>query len=532
MPESLMSKSLMSDHSSFHALPLLDQTQMPLISALQTATQWDHAPFYMPGHKRGQGSPAALVNLLGQAALAADLPELPGLDNLFAATGVIQAAQALAADAFGAERTWFLVNGSTGGVEAMILATCSPGDKIILPRNVHRSAISGLILSGAAPIFVQPDYDPELDIAHSLTPAAIAQALAQHGDAKAVMLVSPTYYGVCGNISAIAELAHAHDLPLLVDEAHGPHFAFHPDLPTPALQAGADLVVQSVHKVLAGLTQSALLHRQGHRVDCDRVCRALSLIQSTSPNYLLLASLDAARQQMATTGKELMTRTLALAEEARRRIAAIPYLSVLDAAQVGRTPGFFQLDATRLTVDVSRLSISGFEADEWLCDRGQVIAEIPAQNYLTFIISLGNTPQDIDRLVQGFQQLSRLYPPESEPATTAASSSLFDSQDSFSSRDLQDISAGLMPSLPPSPPAPLTPRQAFFAATTTVALEDAIGQVSAELVCPYPPGIPVLLPGEQVTRTAVELLQRVLAAGGLITGCADAQLQTLKVVRQ
>ncbi len=232
------------------------------------------------------------------------MPELPELDNLFAPEGVILQAQQLSAEAFGADRTWFLANGSTSGVVAAILATCGPGDKIVLPRNVHQSAVSGLVLSGAIPIFITPEYDPTFDIAHSITPTAVSEALARHPDAKAVMMVYPTYYGVCGDIAAIAHIAHQHNIPLLVDEAHGPHFTFHPDLPISALAAGADLTVQSTHKVLSALTQAAMLHTQGMRVDNDRLSKALQLVQSTSPSYLLLASLDVARYQMATQGKK------------------------------------------------------------------------------------------------------------------------------------------------------------------------------------------------------------------------------------
>lgn len=337
------------------------QAKTPILDALWECANKNHAPFYTPGHKRGQGISQQLVDCLGTVFLA-DLPELPELDNLFAPQGVIQEAQELAAAAFGAEKTWFLVNGSTCGVEAAILATCAAGDKIILPRNVHYSAIAGLILSGAIPIFVYPEYDPELDIAHSITPAGVTNALQQHPDAKAVMMVYPTYYGVCGNVEAIASLAHQYNIPLLVDEAHGPHFAFHPELPTPALAAGADLTVQSIHKVLAAMTQASMLHVQGSRVDRDRVSKSLQLLQSTSPSYLLLASLDAARQQMAIQGRQLMARTLQLADSAKNRINQIPGLSVLQPAKT--TPGFIALDRTRLTVTVSGLGLTGFEADE------------------------------------------------------------------------------------------------------------------------------------------------------------------------
>ncbi|MEO0968612.1 MAG: aminotransferase class I/II-fold pyridoxal phosphate-dependent enzyme, partial [Cyanobacteria bacterium J06639_18] len=341
---------------------MLSQTKTPLLDTLWEYANKPHAPFYTPGHKLGKGISSQLKEYFGQAVFKADLPELTDLDNLFAPGGVIQEAQQLAAEAFGASHTWFLVNGSTCGIEAAILANCNQGDKIILPRNVHSSVISGLILSGAIPIFIQPEYDPVLDIAHGVTPHSVEVALKQHPDAKAVMVVYPTYYGTCGDITAIANLTHKYNVPLLVDEAHGAHFAFHPELPISALAAGADLSVQSIHKTLGAMTQASMLHVRGNKIDIERISRSLQLVQSTSPNYLLMASLDAARQQMAVDGKELMSRTLQLAREARSRISKIPGLSVLEKPNspaqtfdsVGKklgkdSLGFVALDETRLT---------------------------------------------------------------------------------------------------------------------------------------------------------------------------------------
>ncbi len=485
----------------------MDQSQTPLADRLQACADQATAPFHTPGHKKGGGVVASpIAHLLGAAAFHADLPELPELDNLFAPQGVIQAAQALAAEAFGADRTWFLTNGSTAGLLAAILATCGPGDKILLPRNVHLSVINGLILAGAWPVFLVPEYDAQRDIAHCLTPAAVAAALAQHADAKAVLMVSPTYYGAGGDVAAIAHLAHQRDLPLLVDEAHGAHFAFHPALPTAALAAEADLVVQSTHKTLSALTQAAMVHVRGDRIPRDRLSQALQLVQSTSPSYLLLASLDAARQQMAIHGQALMSQTLKLAEWGRSHIDRIPGLTTLSAAQA-ITPGFTALDPTRLTITVSGLGLTGFEADDYLRDRWGVIAELPTAQHVTFIISLGNRQTDMAQLVAGLQAL-------------AAS---------------RDANAAALPIHPPSHlPATIpamSPREAYFTAMETVPIERAIARISAELVCPYPPGIPVLMPGEIVTQEAIAHLQNILAMGGTISGCSDPSFATLRVVR-
>jgi arginine decarboxylase len=492
------------------------QSQAPLLEALQTLARKPHAPFYAPGHKRGQGIPQPLAQLLGTSVFPADLPELPELDNLFAPLGVIKEAQQLAAEAFGAEQTWFLVNGSTCGIMAAILATCGTGDKIILPRNIHQSAIAGLILSGALPVFINPEYDPGLDIAHSITPGTVAAALSQHPDAKAVMMLYPTYYGVCGNIEAIAQLVHQYDIPLLVDEAHGPHFAFHPDLPPSALSVGADLSVQSSHKVLGAMTQASMLHVQGDLIDRDRLSKALQLVQTTSPSYLLLASLDAARQQMALYGDQLMARTLHLADDARAKISQIPGLSVLNAV---KTSGFVALDRTRLTVTVSHLGLNGFEADEILNHQLGVTAELPSLRHLTFIISLGNTSADIDQLVQAFTHLSEKY------WGTVVQTGWQEVFRKWKTELLYVHPASFI--LCP----PLSPRKAFFAATETLPIEQASDRISAETICPYPPGIPALMPGELITPAALEYLQQIIDLGGSITGSSDPSLQTLKVVQ-
>ncbi len=496
---------------------MLDQSQTPILTALQASSQRPHAAFYAPGHKRGQGASARLRALLGEAALAADLPELPELDNLFAPEGVILAAQELAAAAFGADgpegpvsdyRTYFLANGSTCGIEAAILATCGPGDKIIVPRNAHRSVIAGLVLSGAMPVFVAPEYSSELGLVLGVKVETIAAALAHHPKARAVWVVSPTYHGVCSDIAAIAALAHHHGLPLLVDEAHGPHLAFHPDLPTPALALGADLVVQSTHKVLGALSQAAMLHTRGvgeaspqeNRIDPSRLQAALQLTQSTSPNALLLASLDAARHQMVTEGQALLAETLALAQHLRSELATIPGLQVIDKPAVMAFPSVADLDLTRLTVDVSGLGITGLEADDILHHELGVTVELPELRHLTLIVSLGNTWADGQRGIEGFRRLA---------ARVAAQPPAPD---------------GWAPPLPPAPSeAPFTmpvvsPREAFFAATETVVAQAAIGRLSADTISAYPPGIPTLVAGEVISAGAIAYLATVKQQGGYLTG--------------
>jgi arginine decarboxylase len=325
--------------------------------------------------------------------------------------------------------------------------------------------------------------------------STIAQALQKYPSTKAILIVSPTYYGVCCDVAEIAQLAHQYNIPLIVDEAHGAHFKFHPDLPMSALAAGADMVIQSTHKTLSALTQASMLHCQGNRVQPDRLSRSLQLVQSTSPNYLLLASLDAARQQMAIMGLQLLSQTLMLVEKTRIALQMIPGIQVFSSAPV--------FDRTRLTITVSGLGITGFAADEILSEQYGVICELPSLRHLTFIFSIGTMIVDCDRLLDAITQLAQTsFPKHSLPVST-------------------DF---------PLPETVISPREAFFAVTETVAIAQAIGRVSAELICPYPPGIPVLLPGERITEAAIEHLQQVLRSGGFVSGCADSGLQTVQVV--
>lgn len=485
---------------------MLNQNQTPLIDALKACKNRPHAPFYTPGHKRGVGISPILTDLIGKDVFRADLTELAELDNLFKPESVILAAQELAAEAFWAEKTWFLVNGSTCGIEAAILATCRMGEKIILPRNVHASVISGLILSGAIPIFINPEYDEDLDIAYSITPEALTAALTKHPDTKTVLIVYPTYNGVCGDLPEFVHLTHQYNIPLIVDEAHGAHFHFHPDLPTSALSAGADLTVQSIHKTLGAMTQASMLHIQGKRIDIDRVNKALQLVQSTSPSFILLASLDAARQQMAIHGQKLMSQTLELAQEARNQINQIPGLST-PLSQKEKSQVFIDLDKTRLTVNVSKLGFTGFEAEEILDEKFNVTPEFSSWQNLTFIISSGNTKLDIQQLIKALNNLSYITPLKPHKLGCKSTKIQFNNIISISLRE------------------------AFFANSEILPFEKTQNRICAEIICPYPPGIPVLMPGEVITKSALEYLQEIQNMGGFITGCADSSLRTLKVVK-
>lgn len=475
----------------------MNQDSVPLLEVARRYLDIDHAPFYMPGHKRGQGIDRELMAMMGENIFRLDLPELPDLE------APIAEAEALAADAYGSDLAWFLTNGSTCGVQAMLLATCGEGDKILIGRNCHKAAIAGLVLNGAIPIYLPTDYLPKFDLDLGVSPQTLELFLRQHPDTKAVLLVSPNYFGVCGELEKMVAIAHSFDVPLLVDAAHGAHLGFHPDLPKSALQAGADLVVQSTHKVAGSLTQSSMLHLQGDRIAAEQVERALQILRSSSPNLLLMISLDVARRQMAIAGKELLTETLRLANIARSQLELIPNLRTFNQIEVAT------LDDTRLTVMTDCLEITGFEADEYLHSQLDVMAEMPTLTQLVFSLSLGNTEADIDRLVNGFKQLGKEKGKRKKekviPITNHQSPII-----NYQSK--------------------LTPREVYFAKCDRLPLAQAIGRISAESLCPYPPGIPLICIGEEITLEVVEMLQAILRSGGLINGASDATLKTILVV--
>ncbi|MBD2653072.1 aminotransferase class I/II-fold pyridoxal phosphate-dependent enzyme [Synechocystis sp. FACHB-383] len=479
----------------------LDQQDLPLANTLKNLAQQRDTPFYAPGHKRGQGIAPGFKQWLGPALFQADLPELPELDNLFAPSGAIAKAQELAADLWGAERTWFSVNGSTAGIVAAILATCGDGDKILLPRNVHQAAIAGVIHAGAVPIFLEPEVNPDWDLALGIRSETLSKALQEHGDAKAVFLLHPTYHGVVGDLQKLIELSHGVNLPVIVDEAHGAHFAFHPSLPRPALELGADIVIQSTHKMLGALSQCAMVHVQGNLINTQRIGQCLQLIQSTSPSYILLASLDSARHQMANVGREMMAEVWEFTLHYRQQLKQITGLNLLEIAQP--SPGALTLDPTRITVDVTPWGMSGFELDDLLREKFQITAELPTLRQLSFIVSIGNQAQDLARLLQA---LTRLAP-----------------------TNFQQPFHLTLPALPSTNLA-MIPRRAAYNAQKLVPVNEAIGQISAGLLCPYPPGIPVLVPGEIITPEAIAFLTEVLSLGGTISGLASEELTHLAVV--
>jgi len=482
-----------------------EQQKAPLLEALKRHAQEQIISFHMPGHKGGKGIDQELGEWLGEGTLAIDLTEIPGTDDLHRPESIIKEAQELAAKAFGAEHSFFLVNGTSCGIQAMLMAVCNPGEKIIVPRNVHRSILGGIILTGAWPVYLAPEIDEEWGIALGVTPQKIEEALITYPEAKGVLLVSPTYYGVTPDLKAIAEIVHHYDKPLLLDEAHGPHLKFHSALPLSSLEAGADLCAQGVHKIIGGMTQASLLHLQGTRIDLSRVKNALRIIQTTSPSYVLMASLDGARRQMALQGKELLEKTVRLAQVAREKINSLAGFSCLGAEVIGK-PGAAALDPTKLTVNCQRTGLTGWQVEALLREKYQIQPELSAWNHLLFICTVGDGEAELARLVRALEEISW----QSLGQLPLASALNY---------------WGIIPE------QIISPREAFFAPKERISLEKALGRISGEIIAPYPPGIPVLAPGEKINLKVLDYLLDIKNKGLKVQGPEDSSLESLIVIK-
>ncbi|MEN6413814.1 MAG: aminotransferase class I/II-fold pyridoxal phosphate-dependent enzyme [Veillonellales bacterium] len=485
------------------------QVETPLLAAMLHYVQDGVVPFHTPGHKQGKGMHPRLGNIIGHDALALDLALMGELDDLHEPHGCIKEAQDLAAELYEADHSFFVVNGTTGGIYAMILTIAGPGEKIIVPRNAHRSIIGGIILSGAIPIFMQPEIDRELGLAMGVSPATVEAAVSRHPDAKGVLIINPTYYGVATDLKRIVDIVHSRGMAVVVDEAHGPHLKFSDKLPIPALDAGADICAQSTHKIIGAMTQCSIVHCREGRVNVPRLKAMLQLVQSTSPNYILMASLDVARMQMGTQGRELIDRAIQLSQWVRQEINKIPGLYCFGEEKLG-TPGVYSIDPTKVTVTVKGLGLQGAEAERILRQQYHVQAELSDMYNLLFLITLGDSDKEAHILVDALRDMAVKHCGECD----------------FSA--VEDVFANIK--YPDSPEGVISPRKALFGNTCTVSFEDSVGLVCAEIVTFYPPGIPLLCPGERISRDVIDYCHRLQEAGLHISGPEDYTLKTIKVV--
>lgn len=482
----------------------MNQNETPLFNALMEYVNRDTLPFHVPGHKKGIGIDSEFKEFIGDNPFKIDVTVFKLVDSLHHPNGPIKKAQELAADAYGAKASFFSIHGTSGAIQAMILSVVKDGDKIIVPRNVHKSVTSGIILSGAIPIFVEPEIDKKLGIAHGVTPETIERTLKENPDAKAVLIINPTYYGVATDIKKIADIVHSYDIPLIVDEAHGPHLAFSNKLPMSAIEAGADICAQSTHKIIGSLTQGSLLHINSKYVDPKKLQQILNLLQTTSPSYILMASLDCARRQIALEGKELLDKAIDLCKYTRNEINKIPGFYCFGEEVLGN-PGSYAFDPTKLTISSRNLGITGFELDTILADKYHIQMELSDFYNVLAVGSFGDTKEGMDKLINALKEISNEYYGKREPI-----------------QDFLDI--------PTIPKKILNPREAFYSNKVSVPLKESIGRISGEFLLAYPPGIPVLCPGEEITKEVIEYVNDLKRANLYVQGTEDTTVENIKIV--
>lgn len=479
------------------------QEETPLFTALKNYVDTGVLPFHVPGHKQGRGLPE-FVRFVGKNVLGIDLTCMEDLDNICNPRGVIREAERLAAEAWGADHAHFLVNGTTSGIQAMIMSVCAPGDEIILPRNAHKSAIGGIILSGARPVYIEPDIDDYFGIAMGVSVESVTRALQHHPNAKAVFVINPTYYGIASPLVDIVRVAHAYGAAVIVDEAHGAHFCFHPELPPSGAEAGADLIATSAHKLAGSMTQSSLLLVNEGLVDPKRVKAVLNLTQTTSPSYVLLASLDVARKQMALQGRELVDKALQLSRWVRRELTAVPGLTILDESVLNER-GCAALDPTKIVVNARELGFSGHELERLMRDRFRVQAELSDLYNALFLITLGDDLELVEQLVAGLKTIAR---------------------------ERERLNVVKYPThLPDLPEQVLSPEEAFYSETRSVLLSEAEGEISAEMIMAYPPGIPLICPGERLSREIIDYINILKRERLNLQGTEDPTVSRIKVVK-
>lgn len=483
-----------------------NQRETPLFDALKEYVNRDTLPFHVPGHKKGVGIDEEFKIFMGENPFKIDVTVFKLVDSLHHPTGPIKEAQELAADAYGADESFFSIHGTSGAIQAMIMSVVSDGDKILVPRNVHKSVTAGIILSGAIPIFMQPEIDKRLGIAHGVGPEIIEKTLNENPDAKAVLIINPTYYGVATDLKKIANIVHQHNIPLIVDEAHGPHLAFCDELPMSALEAGADICAQSTHKIIGSLTQGSLLHVKSKLVNPKRVKQILNLLQTTSPSYILMASLDCARRQIALGGKELLKKAIELCNYTRDEINEIPGFYCF-GKEVLVNSGSYALDPTKLTISCRNLGITGYELDTILADDYHIQMELSDFYNVLAVGSFGDTKEGNDRLLMALKEISKEYYGKKPPTP-----------------DFLEI--------PSTPKKILNPREAFNSNKVDTLLKDSKGKISGEFLLAYPPGIPLLCPGEEITKEIIHYVEDLKKAKLYVQGTEDSTVTYIKTVEK
>ena len=479
----------------------LSQENAPIYEALENLRKMRGVPFDVPGHKRGRGNPE-LTQLLGEQCMNMDVNSMKPLDNLCHPVSVIKEAEELAAEAFHAAHAFLMVGGTTSSVQSMILSVAKRGEKIILPRNVHRSVIGAMVLCGAVPVYVNPQCSQRLGIPLGMSVEDVRRAIEENPDAKAVLVNNPTYYGVCSDIRSIVKLAHEHGMYCLSDEAHGTHFYFSDKLPVSAMEAGADMAAVSMHKSGGSLTQSSLL-LTGPGISPGHVRQIINLTQTTSGSYLLMSSLDISRRNLALRGRETFEKVMELAEYARSEINEIPGFYAFSKELINGD-SVFDFDVTKLSVHTLEVGLAGIEVYDLLRDEYDIQIEFGDFGNVLAYLSIGDRKRDVERLVSALSEISRR----------------------FGKEKVDLLEQEYIPPL-----VAVSPQDAFYAPKEALPLEHCVGRICSEFVMCYPPGIPLLAPGEQVTQAIVEHIVYAKEKGCTLTGPEDEEIRQLNVLK-
>ncbi|WP_407563901.1 aminotransferase class I/II-fold pyridoxal phosphate-dependent enzyme [Streptomyces sp. 184] len=487
----------------------MDHSRAPVLEALDHYHQEGRLPFTPPGHKQARGADPEVRRILGEAVFASDVLAVSGLDDRRASHGVLKEAEALMADAVRADHTFFSTCGSSLSVKAAMLAVAGPHEKLLVGRDAHKSVVSGLILSGLRPVWVEPCIDEERHLAHPPSPAAYERAFAEHPDARGALVTSPTPYGSCADLAALAEICHRRGRPLLVDEAWGAHLPFSDRLPAWAMDAGADVCVTSIHKMGSGLEQGSVFHLQGDLIDPAVLKSRADLLGTTSPSVLIYAGLDGWRRQMMLRGSGLLSHALGLAETVRARIAEIPGLRVDGRAEYVDSGLAADVDPLPVVIDLAELGVSGYDAADWLHRHHRLNAHLADHRRISTQLTHADDESTTAALLEALRELAAhagdLRPPE--PVVVPSAAGLRTEQTCL-------------------------PRDAYFGEVEDVPLDRAVGRVAAEMLTPYPPGIPVALPGERLNRSVLEYLDTGIRAGMYLPDAADPRLRTVRVLAE
>lgn len=478
------------------------QEKMPIYEALQRYKEMRIVPFDVPGHKQGRGN-RELTQFLGENCMSIDVNSMKPLDNLCHPVSVIKEAEELAADAFGAKHAFFMTGGTTSAVQAMVMTACKRGEKIIMPRNVHRSAINAMVVCGAIPVYVNPGVNKELGIPLGMAYEDVEAAIKAHPDAKAILVNNPTYYGICSPLEKITQLAHQNGMLVLVDEAHGTHFYFHDDLPASAMSVGADMAAVSMHKTGGSLTQSSfLLINNG--MSKGYVRQIINLTQTTSGSYLLMSSLDISRKNLALNGKEIFDRVIALAQYAREEINKIGGYNAFGKELINGDT-IYDFDVTKLSIHTRELGLAGIEVYDLLRDEYDIQIEFGDIGNVLAIISVGDKEMGIERLISALSEIKRLF-----------------AKDKTGMLDHEYI----------NPQVEMTPQDAFYAMKYAVPMAESVGKICSEFVMCYPPGIPILAPGERITQEILDYIAYAKKKGCFLTGTEDIRIEHINVVSE